>query len=575
MRRCAIGVATVGTLLVLAAASSGCSFGGGGKGNDRKGDDRKGARYSSTDTREKWRTRLRDESRASVRIGFDPLGHLRSAAGVFPLQAKGPEGGRAWLESHGQMLGLPARERLDVVAHEPFFRFDGEADRAVGERYVYRVERDGYPFAGLEISALVDAKGRTLLGVYNGYAPSLKGFKRPRPLGEEEAWQVAERAVGSPLTRVSATQTWFDRSWALERVSGTSELHWRLRGVDVQGQVRHVFVRSADGTVAYATPARADFSVRQTDKDDAGHVLWDSQTLPAGCTAGSPGCSGRALEDSRRSREVIPRVVDIWFRLSAGGTPPFVWPFTQRIDNGNRAITAIVAHDGSTCSLPCRINGTTYFFPLDTDTVELDPSSTSGNLVLRAPSTVAPDLFGHEYGHGLLERLKVMHPGGFDEGKKQPATFTEAMADFIGVVTEDVYLNERYQCCGTDFQILSTRWSKDGQKFLDYAPVSWSLRTGDCTGHGRARLGRAFWNAWQEDASFYGDRPQSVRNATFRAWWIDIMRSFALVGDFPTITDLYNATQSRLGGYALIEAGVSYRLAYEMEKLGLDRGGCL
>ena len=53
------------------------------------------------------------------------------------------------------------------------------------------------------------------------------------------------------------------------------------------------------------------------------------------------------------------------------------------------------------------------------------------------------------------------------------------------------------------------------------------------------------------------------------------MRSFALVGDFPTITDFYNATQSRLGGYTLIEAGVSFRLAVEMEKLGLDQGGCL
>jgi hypothetical protein len=354
------------------------------------------------------------------------------------------------------------------------------------------------------------------------------GFKEVVASPEERAWQVAEKEVGSALTRESSVQTWFDLSWALDRVPSANELHWRLQGVDRYGVTRHVFVKSATNQVVFATPAQTSFSVPQTHKNDANNVLWDSQT--GGCTSGSAGCSGRALEDSMLSRDVLPRTVDIWYRLSSGGTAPFVWPFNVQIDNRGQAITAIVAHNGSQCSIPCRINST-YYFPLDTDTVELDPSSSS--FALRPPTTVTPELFGHEYGHGLLGRLKVMHPGLADAGKKQPATFTEAMADFIGMVTEDVFFNEKFQCCGTDFQILNTRWSRDGQRFVDYAPVSWPLRVGNCTGRGRDRLGRAFWNAWTEDAYFYRDRPQSVRNQTFRAWWIDIMRSFALVGDFP------------------------------------------
>ena len=533
-------------------------------------DERPGAhhRYASAEEQRQWQDELAQESAVATRVGFDPLGEVRSVAGVFTIR----RGGAApWLLAHRKMLGLPQNAKVEVVGREPFFRFDGDTDRRVGDRYVYRVEYKGFPFVGKELSVIVDLKGTLVLGAYSGFSPPLGGFGKIAVSPEDRAWRAAATYIGSPLTHVSAVETWFDLSWALSRVSSTNELHWRLEGVDMYGNVRHVFVKSATNQVVFATPARTDFSVQQTHRDDASNVLWDSQT--GGCVSGSAGCSGRSLEDSLLSRDVLPRVVDIWYGLSSGGPPPFVWPFSVRIDNSGRAINAIVTHNQSQCSLPCRINST-YYFPLDTDTVEVDPSS-SNPPQLRAPTTVTPEVFGHEYGHTILERLKVMHPGGIDEGKKQPATFTEAMADFIGLVTEDVFVNQKYGCCGTDFQILGTRWSKDGQKFLDYARVSWPLRTGDCAGRGRARLGHAFWNAWKEDAYFYGDRPSSVRNATFRAWWIDIMRSFALVGDFPTITDFYNATQSRLGGYTLIEAGVSFRLAVEMEKLGLDQGGCL
>jgi hypothetical protein len=563
------GPAASALISVLLVVAAGCAPFGEDEERDPVRD-----RYSSADQRQEWTERLRTESEPEPRVAFDRLGRLTSVSGAFRLSREQPA---AWISDHGQMLGLPEGATVEAIAREPSYRFNGERDRLLGVQQVFRVEHEGYPFAGREITAVFDEKRDVLLGVYNGFVPPVEGFARARPLDEERAWRVAERQVGSPLDRVSAVQTWFDRSWAFDRVPSTNALHWRLEGTDALGNVRHVFVESATGQVVFATPDRSDFAVRQTHRNDGGFVLWDSQTLPGGCIAGTGACTGRALEDSLLSRDVLPRVVDIWFNLSAGGPGPFVWPFNKQIDNGGQAINAVVTHGGGTCSFPCRI-GSTYFFPLDTDTVELDPSSNpSANppkIVLRAPTTVTPEMFGHEYGHQLLSRLKVMHPGGSDEGKLEPATFTEAMADFIGMVSEDAYYQQKFGCCGTDFQILGTRWTKDGQKFVDYARVSWPLRPGDCAGRGRARFGHALWNAWTEDAYFYGDRPNSTRNATFRAWWIDVMRSFAFVGDFPTIGDFYNATQSRLGGYVLIEAGVSYRLAYELEKLGLHLGGC-
>jgi hypothetical protein len=98
------------------------------------------------------------------------------------------------------------------------------------------------------------------------------------------------------------------------------------------------------------------------------------------------------------------------------------------------------------------------------------------------------------------------------------------------------------------------------------------MKQGNLTGKGRERIGHALYKAWEWVEGWYGNRPRSVRNANFRAWWIDIMRSFALVSDFPDIIDFYAATISRTGTYALIEAGVSFRLACELENFGLQNG---
>jgi hypothetical protein len=545
--------------------------------------------YSTQDQRDRWIEALRDESDAPPQLVFHEIGHVMGLAGLFRLDDDGPAAVIDWLMAHAELLGIGSEDRVSGIGEEAFYELDLEhffrarelaetkaddagdtlaealTERRTGTIYSFEVLHDAYGFGGMHIAGIVSTREPILRGVHNGFSPAVAGYGPVLASPEDAAWQAMEQTLGTALTRLESIQCWFDLSWALKRVPTTKELHWRLKGVDAFGITRYGFVRCADNAVVYTTPPDSHFAVRQTHTNDNGFVLWDNQTLPGGCSPGAGGCTGRAYLDSIRSRSVLPDTVDLWYRMSDTGPPPFAWPFPGiRLDNRGRAITAVLAHDGSVVTLPTRVNGA-YYFPLDIGTWELDPSSGG----LRRPSTVSEDVFGHEYGHTILGQLKLMDAGR-DVGKTEPATFTEAMADFMGIVTENLLREEKYQAM-TDFQILGTRWSQSGA-FVDYAPVSWPLRTGNCAGRGRERLGHAFYKAWQWDASFYGDRPHSVRRATFRAWWIDIMRSFALVPDFPTISDFYAATTSRYSSYALQEFGVANRLRYEMELLGLNQG---
>ena len=126
-------------------------------------DERPGAhnRYASAEEQRQWQDELTQESAVATRVGFDPLGEVRSVAGVFTIR----RGGAApWLLAHRKMLGLPQNAKVEVVGREPFFRFDGDTDRRVGDRYVYRVEYKGFPFVGKELSVIVDLKGTLVLG---------------------------------------------------------------------------------------------------------------------------------------------------------------------------------------------------------------------------------------------------------------------------------------------------------------------------------------------------------------------------------------------------------------------------
>lgn len=543
-------------------------------------------------TQTKWVKQLEAESSRPPRFSFGGTGRIAALTGAFPLVDRSSAAAADWLMAHRQMFGLAREDRLSLTenageaveaAHsvssaEPSSPSTGAAAGAQTStdvqprvRYVFDVTYGGYPHSGMQITATVTGDPPVLAGVFNTYTGVLNPRRTTKFNSEALAWLAAEAKFGTRLEHVEAVQVWFDPSWALQRVAGTQELHWRLVGRDPGGAMQYAFVRASDNWVSYHTPPVTRFAVHQTHKDSAGDVLWDSQTLPNGCVAGSGFCTGIALSESLLSREIVPQVVDLWYTLSSpGGAQPFVWPFSglnrAPFDNhGGRAINVVIAN-------PPKVGRNIADFP------SRDGTTSTYNF---PEGTVTRGYVGHEYGHVLLGTLKFVHPGTAGGTMAPAASFTEAMADFIGIVTEHRLTGAippppsaaHWQ---TDFSIGDFTYGSNGG-VTDSPPVAWDIRAGNCSGKGRERLGRAFINAWGWDVQIFGTRPRAVGEATYRAWWIDIMRSFALLPDFgfPTIKDFYDATLSRNFTYPTRDEYLpAMFLANEMEKLGLDAANC-
>lgn len=516
-----------------------------------------------------WAKRLESESERPPLVTFGRTGKVSAVAGAFHLDDRSAGAVSRWLLARREMFGLGGDDSLRLAGTSA----RDEAPTESSVRYVFDVVHQGHAHSGMQLVTTVLGNRSTLVSVLNTFAGAKRAGLPLKLSSEESAWQAAEARFGAALVRTEAVQVWFDPSWALRRVPGTQELHWRLLGRDAGGAPQYAFIRASDNHPSYATPPVTRFAVRQTHKDHpAGNVLWDSQTLPNGCVAGSPGCSGKALSESLLSRDIFPKVVDLWYRMSTPGGPgPFVWPFSglnrAPLDNaGGRPFSVVVANPPkaglNVADLPTRDGSSaTYNFP---------------------EGTVTRGFVGHEYGHALLAQLKQLHPGNTGTDPFSPAAaFTEAMADFIGIVSDHLITGAiprppsvaHWQ---TDFSIGDFKYDVNGS-VIEPPLVAWDIRAGDCVGAGRARLGRAFINAWGMDVQFFGDRPRAVGEATYRAWWIDIMRSFALLPDFsfPTIKDFYDATVSRTFTYDTpTERVPALFLKGEMEKLGLDVEGC-
>jgi hypothetical protein len=222
-----------------------------------------------------------------------------------------------------------------------------------------------------------------------------------------------------------------------------------------------------------------------------------------------------------------------------------------------QVLRAVIAHNGTTCSLPCRNNGT-YIFPT---------------------GTLKPDqygLFGHEYGHGLLQEMKWIHPGTVGGSFTPPAQFTEAMADVIGIVSNYQLRRENLQVASR-FAIGEITWSQvSGSWQYTPAPVDWELKQGACPSFARDRIGRAFYNAWRQvETDLWGSSPRPNdpdHQKLFRAWWVVILTTFADVPDFPAIDDFYAALVSNSRAYFQFEARVAIALRQQLEQLGLSTG---
>jgi hypothetical protein len=518
--------------------------------------------FSNKSQRLAWTQKLEAESVGPAKVTFHSFGHLLAASGKFLIPDTSPQLVSEWLTSHGDMLGIPSDAQL-IAREGESQSADSEVNTDLPTRtLIYEVAVRGFPFSGIPIRVVIDPNERAIRAVINGFSPPVRGFGDIKASPEDRAWMAAEKHLGGTLQRVASVQTWFDKEWSLNRLPGVKELHWRLQGTNSDGMSSYVFVRASDDSVSYATPSQSFFDVPQTHRDDAGNVLWDSQTLPQGCTAGSAGCSGNALAQSQISRVVFPAVVDAWYRLSSPvAGAPFQWPFTGLhkgpYDNRLQAVRAVVGHNSSMCSIPCRFNGT-YYFP-------------SNTLV-----TDQYGLFGHEYGHGLLQEMKLVHPGTAPGNIPPPAQFTEAMADLIGIVSNYQLRREQFHV-GSRFAIGEIKWTQvSGGWNYTPAPVDWELKEGACPSYARDRIGRAFYNAWKKvELDLWGSSPRPNdpdHQKLFRAWWIVIMSTFADLPDFPAIDDFYAAMGGDPHGFFQYEARVYYALSLELERLGLATG---
>jgi hypothetical protein len=513
--------------------------------------------YLNEGQREAWRARLAAESVVPPKTTFHPVGHLLATSGKFPIPDVSPSHVRAWLVSHRNMLGIPPHAQLtarDGDRQATLSQATADIATDMSTRTItYEVSYGGFPFTGLPIRVVVDQSMSAIRAVINGFSPPTRGFGDEKPSSEEGAWAAAEQHINDKLEHMGSVLTWFDKDWALFRVPGVKQLHWRLEGIDSQGARRYVFIRASDDSLSYATPARTYFEVPQTHQDDHGNVFWDSETLPEGCISESPGCTGHALAQSRISTVVFPHVVDVWYRLSSplpGAL--FQWPFIGLhkgpYDHRLRSIRVIVGHDGSVCSLPCRDNGT-YYFP-----------APKGTLVRHQYGLV-----GHEYGHALLLDLKLVHPGAASSTTSPPAQFTEAMADFIGIVS--------------NFQIRLEKMGVSSEFSIgdSTAPrVHWELIEGSCPDQARERIGHAFYNAWvkiRTDLPGGSARPKSQEyKRLFRAWWLVIMSTFADLPDFPAIEDFSAALEGNPHHFVQDEAHAYFAVGSELERLGLSAG---
>jgi hypothetical protein len=556
--------------------------------------------YSSPHERREWTRQLRRESGEAPKISFHRVGFLTGLSGDFPLSGKKAAAAVKWVRDHRKMLGIPEGVELDVSEEADRYpgipglqRPGGEVEASNTKQPLSRPEANvvtyrihpryrEYPYS--ESIHLVVTDG-ALRGLYNACFPADRLPTLVTTLDEEAAWQTAESFLDSSLVRVSAVQLCIDGLWLTQRVPSTPELHWRLEGVDAAGMLRYAVIRSADARIVFATPERTSFyEVHQTHVDDQSYVLWDNLTLPNGCApAGQGSCSGPAWEESKVSRKIIPEVIDLWYRLSTpGGSAPWVWPFSgshkSPLDNRSNGFKVVVGHNGSFCNEPCRF-ANVYYLP---------------------PGTTSPAHFGHEYGHAFLNELKMMHPGGHIGVLPPAASFTEALCDLAGIISEKVLTSEYFAVNrpvgwsrSSEFEIGQWQWRKDTNgNWVVLGPprVAWDARDGqnyprDSFGNlythdpldriepVRERIGRALYCAWEWIVGFYGDRPQVVRDSNYHAWWTDIFRSFTLLPDLPDMHDFYAATVSRTsaGAYVLKEAVISYRLCLELENHGFDR----
>jgi hypothetical protein len=141
------------------------------------------------------------------------------------------------------------------------------------------------------------------------------------------------------------------------------------------------------------------------------------------------------------------------------------------------------------------------------------------------------DLFGHEFGHSALKDLKT----SAHLPTTLPGVLVEAMADYFGIVSEDLRLlniDRNPQAPRTDFRIVAPSSG---------ATIDW--RYGTCVpvlpSSQRGVLGHGFYQGWK---LLVPGTPGAGRDGLFRAWRLTILNAFYYTTDsFPVGLDMVAA----------------------------------
>jgi hypothetical protein len=177
--------------------------------------------YSTKGERAAWKDKLDAESVLPAKTKFHPFGHLLASSGKFLIPGASSLDVRAWLISHGDMLGIPSQAELISRSGDMRPNVSEAATDVPARTITYEVTVNGFPFVGLPIRVVVDPNESAIRAVINGFSPPTHGLGDLKPSPEERAWAAAERHINGKLQRMAGVQTWFDKDWALNRVPAT------------------------------------------------------------------------------------------------------------------------------------------------------------------------------------------------------------------------------------------------------------------------------------------------------------------------------------------------------------------
>jgi hypothetical protein len=495
----------------------------------------------SLQQQEEWLEQLTMNSASTPITVFSALGHLEGLSGDFEIQEANSSAAAEWLLYHATLFGIPDGAELELHSELPFYEFDSEdMPYQTADQYGFRVVVDGLPSPNL-IWVIVRSTGPFIRGVYNSFDPVLhERVTGVQNCTEGDAWGQAESEIQDSLAQISAELVWLDESWARERIPGDKVRHWVLEGEDSSGLFRRFAVSCDTGTVTLDESTSWDFSgglaINGYTPDYPFSGTYHNSTSGNGCTqtSASPNsyCTDPAYAMTLELKNSFESTVDTWGVLTTAPT----WSLGQFMPGDLKVIAADAYEDPT---YPWCANQVPCF----SQTIFAFPSFSASDV-----SQASTDIVGHEYGHLLLRRYKMM-----ETNQAPPFTvrgqFTEGMCDFVGISTEDFIAQNTNQTYRTNWKLNPTH--PDTRLRFDWLNGG-AVSGQTCRSDPRRVLTYLFGQAAAQSGLtswVYTTAYQAgIRDLKFEAWRTDILHSFSLLPNmtFPNGRDLLAATTARV-----------------------------